>query len=146
MTKKGDNNYPENFETFVVNKLIEHDGRFAGIDEKFAGIEKRFNGIEEKFVSIDERFGKIEKELARHTEILTDHGRQLLKLTEKVDRIDERTVFLPKLYDAVDAFMKEIRESRDERIVGGRKVSDHEERLAVVEDALATTPAERIIF
>lgn len=109
MIKKGNNNYLENFETFVVNKLIEHDGKFS----------------------------KIEKELERHSGILADHGGQLLTLTEKLDRIDERTAFLPKLYDICDAFMKEVIESRNERVIVGRKVSDHEERLVVVEDALA---------
>ena len=40
------------------------------------------------------------------------HSLQLFDLRKKVDRIDGRT---EKLYDAMDAFMKEIRESREER-------------------------------
>ncbi|MFA5776717.1 MAG: hypothetical protein WC988_04150 [Patescibacteria group bacterium] len=123
MTKKSDNKYPENFETFVVDKLIEHDGMFDKIGKE---LEKRG------------------KELERHSEILAGHGGQLLTLTEKVDRIDERTAFIPKMYQAMDAFMKEIRESRDDRTILGRRVTDHEERLEVVESALSIKPPSEV--
>jgi len=136
-------NYPENFETFIVTKLIEHDGKFKGIDEHFKDIDGRFKDIEDRFNGVDGRFEGIDATLKRHGDILADHSVQLLKLIEKVDRIDERTAFIPKMYDAMDAFMKEIKESRADRVLLGRKVSDHEERLGAVEMALSVKVEEK---
>jgi len=94
--------YPENFETFVVDKLIEHD------------------------------------------DILADHGRKLLKINgiiTRLDDIEENVASLMRLRDACDAFMKEIIENRQERIVIGRQLSDHEERIGTSEKAVLITTA-----
>lgn len=85
-----------------------------------------------KFIEYDERFNKIEAGLASHSV-------QILNLTEKVDRIDERTAFLPKLYSAVDAFMKEIQESRQERVFINQRIGDHEDRIVALENAAVPT-------
>jgi hypothetical protein len=89
--------YPERFETFVVDKLIEHD------------------------------------------DILADHGRQLLKINRiitRLDDIEENVASLMRLRVTCDAFMKEIIENRQERIVIGRQLGDHEERLGTLENAV----------
>ena len=113
----------------IFKKLIEHD--------------KKFDEIDKRFKTIDQRFNKVEATLERHSDLLADHSVQLLRLSEKVDRIDERTAFIPKMYQAMDAFMKEIRESRDDRVILDRKVINHEERLVVVESTLSIkSPAE----
>ncbi|MFA5776720.1 MAG: hypothetical protein WC988_04165 [Patescibacteria group bacterium] len=114
----------------IYKKLIEHDKKFVAIDKRFE--------------AVDQRFDKIEVTLRQHGDLLVDHGVQLLKLSEKVDRIDERTAFIPKMYQAVDAFMKEIRESRDDRVILGHRVSGHEERLEVVESALSIKPPSEV--
>lgn len=116
----------ENEDPKIFKKLVEHDKKFVPIDKRFE--------------VVDERFDKVEATLRRHGDLLADHSVQFFKLTEKVDRIDERTAFIPKIYQAVDAFMKEIRESRDDRVILGRRVSDHEERLMVAENALSIKP------
>ena len=101
--------YPENFETFVVDKLIEHD-------DKFRQIEKRLE-------IHDHQFWEINKKL------------------DRLDSIEENVVSLMRLRDACDSFMKEIIENRQERIVVGRQLSDHEERIGTLEKAVLITTA-----
>jgi hypothetical protein len=53
---------------------------------------------------------------------------------QRVEVIDDRTRFLPKLYDNVDKIMGEILENRQERVFMGHTLHDHEERLTNIED------------
>lgn len=89
-----------------------------------------------KLLQHDKKLTEVVARLDKHEDVLADHSIQLQNLTEMVNRIDERTAFIPKTYDAMDAFMKEIREGREDRVFLAHRVSDHEERLVVVENAL----------
>ncbi len=88
--------------------------------------------------------------LEEHTDALLEHSRILDQHSDKLDviplilqkidsleiltqRLDERTARLPKLYDAVDAFMGEIKASREERGFMGTQLSRHEERITNLE-------------
>lgn len=57
-------------------------------------------------------------------------------LERKIDGIDERTKFFPKLYDNVDKLLGEIEENRQERAFTSQRVDDHEQRLEVLEKHL----------
>ncbi|MFA6982037.1 MAG: hypothetical protein WC243_03390 [Patescibacteria group bacterium] len=59
---------------------------------------------------------------------------QIQQLMQRVEVIDDRTRFLPKLYDNVDKIMGEILENRQERVFMGHTLHDHEERLTNIED------------
>ena len=98
--------------------------------------EKNFREIRASLADHDRYFKNIRS-------ILADHSVKLVKLEDKLDVLDARTAFLPKLYDAVDAFMKEIKESREDRVLLGARVGECEDRLAVVEEVSAVKPPER---
>jgi hypothetical protein len=115
MSKKVVHNYPKNFEIFVLEKLVEFDKEFRDI----CGT------------------------LSEHGNTLAEHSSRLHRIEEKLEIIDERTAFLPKLYDAVDAFMKEIKESREERVMLNARMNKFEGRLAVVEATLSISPVQR---
>ncbi len=122
MTNKVVHNHLENFEIFVLEKLVEYEKNFRDIRSTLADHDRNFKDIRN---------------------ILADHSVKLVKLEEKLDVLDDRTAFLPKLYDAVDAFMKEIKESREDRVLLGTRVGECEDRLAVVEEICAIKPAGR---
>lgn len=73
-------------------------------------IYKKLLQHDKKFIEVIARFDEHENTLNRHGDVLGDHSVQIQNLKETIDRIDERTAFIPKMYDAMDAFMpkKEI--------------------------------------
>lgn len=98
--------YSGNFETFVIEKLIEYDQRFVRLEARMDKLEERMSRLETRMNQIEDRLSQIEKD----------------------------TAFLPKLFDAVDAFMKEILENRAERVLLSHRVDDHERRLITLEN------------
>ncbi len=44
------------------------------------------------------------------------------------------------IFDKLDAFVKEIRDSREERTIIAHKISDHEDRITKLESSQTTSP------
>jgi hypothetical protein len=82
--------------------------------------------------NLDKKYFKVFETFV--TKKLNEHDIRLDRVEDKLNLIDERTAYLPKLYDAVDAFMKEILESREDKVFLGHRVDDHEKRILVLEN------------
>lgn len=89
----------------ITEKLIEHDGQFARIDQRFLDIDKRFDRLEQKFDqgfaemrdfslshfdAIYKRFEDIETEMVAFNATFDRHERRLDKQDTllKVNTID----------------------------------------------------------
>ena len=130
--------------------LNKHDKNFQQIDVRFDRLETRLDslelkvdGLELKIENLDKRFrdlenktGEIFQRLTSHDNHLAELRRMIYKITEKVEEIDERTKYLPKLYDNVDKLIGEISEFRRDRVFTTSRIRDHENRLEVVESRL----------
>ncbi|MBU0649693.1 hypothetical protein KJ605_01295 [Patescibacteria group bacterium] len=114
MTREIEPKYFKDFKDFVVKKFKEHDKKFDRIDSVLGDLTTKVGDLTTKVGDLTIR---------------------VMRMEDKIDEIDKRTEFLPKLYDAVDKFMKEIMESRQERVFINHRLKDHEERLVHLETA-----------
>lgn len=102
MINKEPKKYTENFETFVVNKLIDHG-----------------DGI----LSLNAR---------------------VLKLTLDMEDVKEKVAVVPRMYQMLDKLVGDLALDRQERMLMYNKLSDHDERLTVVENMLAIKPPTEV--
>lgn len=116
----------------VVAKLGNHDKRF---DEHTKILNEHSRSLE-----------RIEKRLDKHDELFSQITGELCKMNRRFNVLEERTEYLPKLYNAVDKFMGEILESRVERVILTSRVKNHEDRLVTVENKVGIVAPSRDMF
>jgi hypothetical protein len=83
-----------------------------------------------RFQSID-----LNKNFCNYSNMLTKDD---LKEIEKImdNKFDEKLGFLPskeEFFDSMDKIMGELRTAREERLIGSHRISDHEDRIIVLE-------------
>ena len=80
---------------------------------------------------------RLEKGLEEVTKGLKDFRslvlNKFLQYDEKLEIIDRRTEYLPRLYDNVDKPMGEITENRQERVFINNRLKGHENRIVKLE-------------
>jgi len=60
-----------------------------------------------------------------------------LKIRESEERVEEKAQKRQsQLLNKLDDFLKEVRDSREERVTAGKQLSDHEQRLEKLEDTV----------
>ena len=68
------------------------------------------------------------------------------KLEEKLEqKFNEKLKYLPskdEFYEAMDKIMGELQKIRDEHAIQSYRVSDHEERITRLEEAVFKTPSQ----
>ncbi len=133
MSRKVVHNHPENFETIVLEKLIEFSSDIKRIDAKLEGLDEKVGGLDAKVGGLDEKVGGLGSEM-RAVKV------QVGGLTERLDEIDARG---KKTYDIMVELVGDSKVDREERLFLTHRVRDNEERLEVVESALAIKPAAR---
>lgn len=118
---------------FLKAEFVRFEKRFEKkLDKKLA---VRFGRLENKVDSNTKEIGNIKGGLGR-----LEKGQDLLmkKVFEHGRRFDlpeERTAYLPKLYDNVDKLLKEIRDGREDRIIMLNRLTNHETRITRLEGA-----------
>ena len=84
------------------------------IDKRFAVIDKRFEQVDKRFEQLDRKFESR----------LEDFREDILNIFDK---------FRSDLFDRIDPILKEVLASREEREIVSHRLSDHEDRITVLE-------------
>lgn len=133
----------------ISKKLGEHDKAFEKIDARFEKIDRKLEDHDRAFEKMDTRFGKIEEKLDRHESSISHLfglPREIMNIKMELELIKEDTAKIPELQRLLDLTAGANLVDRQERDFMNDRINGHEERLVVVEDALAITPAERVLF
>ncbi|MBI2620744.1 hypothetical protein HYW61_00770 [candidate division WWE3 bacterium] len=116
------------FETLsarVINISLLYDQRLGFIEDRLAKIETVLFEFGARIEELENSVRSLENRVAAM-------GDRLFGLEARIDEIDKRTVFLPKLYDNTDKLMGEIKENRQERVFINNRLTKLEK--AIVKD------------
>ncbi len=131
MPKKVVHRYPGNFETIVLEKLMDFSENIKGLEKKTEFLTGEITGL------VGETEGLTEK-----TEGLAGEMRQVrVQLADMTERLNEVESRGKKTYDMVVELVGDARVDGEERLFLTRRVRNHDERLEVVESALSIKPS-----
>lgn len=109
------------------------------IDQKITILDKKVTGLDQCITNLNQ---KVNKKITALDQKIEQRERSLLaeiRITANETKEDMRQEFrtrIDKLYNHMDAFIKEIRDSRDERAVIGHRLEDYENRISKLESSV----------
>jgi outer membrane murein-binding lipoprotein Lpp len=118
----------------IENKDLSN--QITALDQKIdQGISNLSQKIDKNTKELKQRIDTLDKKIdQREMSLLAE-----IRLTANETKEDMRQEFstrIDKLYNHMDAFIKEIRDSRDERTVVGHRLKNHDDRLNKLESSV----------
>ena len=126
----------------ISKKLGEHDKAFEKMDRKLETHDKAFEKMDRRFEKIDEKLDRHESSLSH----LFGLPREIMNIKMGLELIKEDTAKIPELQRLLELTAGANLVDRQERDFMNDRINGHEDRLVAVEDVLAITPAERVLF
>jgi len=118
----------------IDKKFDNIDKKFDNIDKKFDNIDKKFDNIDKKFDNIDKRFNNVDKSFVEIKADIAVLKYKADKNEKAITKINNNILkWKSDMFDSAEKFMKETKDQREFRIIGGYQTTNNTDRIEKLE-------------